>query len=150
MFDIGAGLAALKTAADLTKTLRDAIKSGKVKPAEMDALITQIYDQIIDSRAAAVDAQEEIRKLKEEMRALTDKSQLEKDLTFDGDVYWMKNDDFPYCPLCWGSDSKLVRLQNYSTDLYGGVRKTNYYCKLHDTHFYTPTNAEKHRTTRYQ
>lgn len=149
MFDIGAGLAALKTAADLTKTVREAIKSGKIKPADLDAQIAQIYDQIIDSRAAVVEAQEEIIKLKEEIRVLTDKSQLEKDLTFDGDVYWLKNDEFPYCPLCWGSDLKLVRLQKYSTDTYDGIRKTNYYCKLHDINFHTPTNAEKYPVTRY-
>jgi hypothetical protein len=62
--DIASGLAALKTASDLTRSLRDAVKSGGIKDDEISGRIGEIYDYIIDSKAALIDASEEIHNLK--------------------------------------------------------------------------------------
>jgi hypothetical protein len=142
--NIAAGLAGLKAAADLTKTMRDAAKAGTLKPDEFVGRVGEIYDYIIDSRAALVDAQEELQRLKDQIRELQDKSQLGKDLVFDGYVYWLKDDAYPYCPLCWDRDRKLVRLRNLGTDTYSGVRKTDYHCGIHSQSYLTATNADKH------
>lgn len=139
-----AGLASLKAAADLTKTMRDAAKAGTLEPAEFLGRVGEIYDYIIDSRAALVDAQEETQRLRDELNTLQKTSRLSRDLTFDGHVYWLKGDGPPYCPLCWDRDQMLVHLRNIETKMHSGVRKTDYHCKIHVQSYYTPTNAEKY------
>jgi hypothetical protein len=69
--DIASGLAALKTASDLTKSLRNAVKAGGIKDDEVSGRIGEIYDYIIDSKAALTDANEEIYSLKRKLIRLT-------------------------------------------------------------------------------
>ncbi len=80
---IAGGLAGLKAAAELTKALRDAAKSGVVKPDEFAGRVSEIYDYIIESRVALADAQEELQNLKYELKALRDTSAIAADLVFD-------------------------------------------------------------------
>jgi len=68
--NISAGLAGLKAAADLTKSMRDAAKAGTLKPDEFAGRVGEIYDYIIDSKAALVDTQEENIRLRKSSGAL--------------------------------------------------------------------------------
>jgi hypothetical protein len=113
--NIAAGLSGLKAAAEMTKALRDGLKSGQIPVDQLSGRIGEIYDYIIDSRAALVDASEEITELKDELYAL------KKDaLVFlDGGVNWEKRPDGQYdgplCPACWGLNNKrLVMVKNES------------------------------------
>ena len=113
--NIVAGLSGIKAAADLTKTLRDAIKSGTMKSDEIAGRIGEIYDYIIDSKAALVDAKEENETLKAEVRALKASRELAHSLQHDGKVYWIAQGDKwdgPFCSRCWDKDEKLVRLDH--------------------------------------
>ena len=142
--DIASGLAGLKAAADLTKILREGAKSGSMKPDEFAGRIGEIYDYIIDSRAALVDAQEESQQLKQQIRELQNNAELATDLAFDGSVYWRKSEGAeaksPYCSICWDSAGKLVRCQNYGTDKYDdGSTQTRYHCGVHNKVFHSKT-----------
>jgi hypothetical protein len=57
------------------------------------------------------------------------------DLVFDGAVYWRKsegpNAKSPYCAVCWDTEQKLVRCQNYGTERYDSGIQTSYYCVVH-------------------
>jgi hypothetical protein len=116
--NIVAGLSGLKAAADLTKTLRDALKSGTIKPDEIAGRIGEIYDYITDSKAALVDAKEESEALKAELRALKDTRDLADSLQHDGKVYWIARGekwDGPFCSRCWDKDKTIVRLDHQRT-----------------------------------
>lgn len=68
--EIAGGLAALKTAADLTRSLRDAAKAGTLKPDEFAGRVAEVYDYISDSKEALLSAQEMISQLRLENEGL--------------------------------------------------------------------------------
>jgi hypothetical protein len=65
--DIATGLSALKTSTDLLRALREKLKSGEVKGEEVIGRIGEIYDYIVESKDALVDAKDEIYALKEKL-----------------------------------------------------------------------------------
>ncbi len=119
------GLSALAAAADLTKTMRDAAKSGAIKPDEFAGRVGEIYDYIIDSKAALVDAQEEMLRLQAEIRAFNDDRDFKAGLEFDSKGYYKRKgsgrDEF-YCSACLDLDNKHSRLT-------GGARAFS--CNVH-------------------
>ncbi len=113
--DIATGLSGLRSAAELTRMLREGLKAGAVKPDEISGRIGEIYDHITDSKDALVDAKDEIEGLKSELRSLKEERGIADSLEFDGTVYWVAKGerwDGPFCSLCWDGKGKLVRLQN--------------------------------------
>ena len=106
--DIAAGLSGLKAAAEMMKILRERLKTEDIKPDEIAGRIGEIYDYILDSKVALLDAHEEIAALKEQVRSLTTDA-----LVFlDGEVYWEKRSDDrydgPLCPVCWAIEHKRL------------------------------------------
>jgi hypothetical protein len=73
MMEIASGLAALKTAADLLRSLREAAKAGSLKPDEFAGRIAEVYDYISDSKEALLSAQEMISQLRSENERLKTK-----------------------------------------------------------------------------
>ena len=113
--NIAAGMTALRTGIDLTRTLRDALKAGTIKGDEIAGRIGEIYDYIVDSKDALVDAKDEIETLKSELRLLKDEKSLADSLEHDGTAYWIRKGekwDGPFCSPCWDETEKLVRLQD--------------------------------------
>jgi hypothetical protein len=110
--DIAAGLSGMKAAAEMTKMLRERLKAGSIKPDEIAGRIGEIYDYMLDSKVALVEAQEEIAALKEKIRSL-DRDDL---VNLDGGVYWEKRSDGrydgPLCPLCWSERKRLPMVKN--------------------------------------
>ena len=107
------GLSALAAAANLTKTMRDAAKSGTIKPDEFAGRVGEIYDYIIDSKAALVDAQEEMLQLQAKLRAFEDDKEFKAGLEFHPDGYYRRKgaggDEF-YCSACLDINNKRSRL----------------------------------------
>src|SRR5271157_6398630 len=113
--DIVAGMSGLKAAAEMTKALRDGLKRGGIRPDEIAGRIGEIYDYIIDSKAALVDAKEENEALKAEIKTLKDAQVLAASLQHDGKVYWIARGDKwdgPFCSRCWDDNGKLIRLDH--------------------------------------
>jgi hypothetical protein len=149
---LGTGLATLKTAYDLSKGVRDALKSREVKLDEVTARMIEIQDLITEGRSALIDAQEELFKKNEELASMRRKvSELEvaiskkDELTFLHGVYWRTSQikdgedaegngrshvyyDGPFCPLCKDVDTKAVRM-NHSGRLKSGL--DCYRCEIH-------------------
>jgi hypothetical protein len=71
--EIASGLSALKTAADLTKALRDAAKAGSLKPDEFAGRVAEVYDYISDSKESLLNAQATISQLRDENEKLKTK-----------------------------------------------------------------------------
>jgi hypothetical protein len=68
--NIAGGLSALKAAADLTRSIRDAAKAGLLASDEFAGRVAEVYDYIADSKEALLNAQEEISNLQAEVREL--------------------------------------------------------------------------------
>jgi hypothetical protein len=116
--DIIAGLSGIKTAADLTKMLRDGLKGGTIKADEVTGRIGEIYDYILDSKAALLEAKEEAESLQAQIKELKDARELTDSLEHDGKVYWKSKGDKwegPFCAKCWDQNRKLVRLDHQNT-----------------------------------
>lgn len=168
--NIVAGLSGLKAAADMTKALRDGLKAGQIKADEIAGRIGEIYDYIIDSKMALVDAQQEQQTLHGEIAALKKeaaslKSRLEeKDAVVyhdgacwrqysvkvepppggDPDAeYSERREDGPFCPSCWPLIDKLIPGQiNHVEDGY-----VKFYCNNHKSpvYFDVPERLVKNR-----
>jgi len=96
MAAIAAGFASLRTAAELTRLTRDALKSG-ADPADLAGRIAEIYDYIIDSKQALLAAQEELTRTMAEIERL-------RSFRFHHSVSWRiisdGSEDGPFCPIC--------------------------------------------------
>jgi hypothetical protein len=89
--DIGTGLSALKAATELTRSLREGLKSGTIKGDEISGRIGEIYDHIVDSKDALVEARDEIQELKGQLHSSNLRQQIDSELHHDGYVYWRKH-----------------------------------------------------------
>ena len=72
---ITSGLAGLEAAGDLTKAMRDAAKAGTLKPDEFAGRVGEIYDYIVDSKDALVEAKDEIQDLQSQIKAFNDEKE---------------------------------------------------------------------------
>ncbi|MDP8980053.1 MAG: hypothetical protein M3O35_05615 [Acidobacteriota bacterium] len=110
---IVAGISGLKAAADLTRSIRDGLKSSQIKPDEIAGRIGEIYDYIIDSKAALLDAQEEIQRLHTQIHSFQDDKDFKESLKYDPiGVYRRRlanGEEQIYCSACLDTDNKRVR-----------------------------------------
>ena len=137
---IVSGLAGLKTAVDLTRALRDAAKSGLLKP---DEFVGEIYDYIVDSKDSLADAKDEIQDLKNRLNLVEGRSRIDDELAHDGYVYWRNHSDGrqsgPYCVFCW-KEGSLVPLTHIPGDTFNVYDHPSrrYDCVTHGQ-FFVPT-----------
>ena len=89
------------------KDIVDLMKKGATVEAQ---------ERIMELREAVLELQEENVSLRQNIRQLEEQLSLEKELGFDGSVYWRTtggNRIGPFCQRCHDVDKKLVRLQDY-------------------------------------
>jgi hypothetical protein len=97
----------------LTRSLREAAKSGSLKADEFAGRVGEIYDYIIDSKAAFLDAQQEVLALREKISAFNDDRQFRESLEFNVAGWYRRTGprgEELYCSACLDLDSKRVRL----------------------------------------
>jgi hypothetical protein len=139
--DIVTGLSALNTGTQLLRAARDAAKLGTLKPDEFAGRVSEIYDYIVDSKQALINAKDEIQSLKEQVRALQTQDQVGQRLRYDGRVYWKDDDnEHPFCATCWDTDKKLIHLavRGVPQQYPDGLTKREYYCHVHKVRWYVP------------
>lgn len=71
----------------------------------------ELYKQLLDLGAQALEMQDEIRKLKEENEELKKANDLESRIIMHKENYITLKDDaeeIHYCPNCWGLNHKLI------------------------------------------
>lgn len=73
-----------------------------------------LYKQILDLQNEAMGVVEENSQLKKENADLEAKLKLSESLEFRDGVFWRKasggDDESPFCPNCWQSETKLISL----------------------------------------
>lgn len=134
---ITATLQGIKTATDIAKSLRDADLS--LEKAEMKLQIADLTSALADAKINLSEVQELISEKDIQINALKAKLELQSNLEFEKDVYFIKNDGEddkgPFCQRCYDADDKLVHLVEVTSS--NGC----YYCNVCKNHFGDP-NAE--------
>ena len=86
------------------KDIVDLLKKGATIEAQ---------EKILELREGAMQIQEENLELKSQLQALKEALHKKEQLKFDGDVYWLEDDqtkDGPFCSKCFDNKDTLVRL----------------------------------------
>lgn len=112
------------TAYKVYKGANDAIE-GIEKGAELLEIKSNLLDakdNVLELRAALIEKDEEIQKLKEELK-------FQKEVVYEEPVYWHLKEngekDGPYCQKCYDGDNKLIRLQSLDRRCEG-----KYHCRV--------------------
>ena len=115
--DIVSGVAAFKSGFEVAKSIGELVKQEHIDANEIASRLLLLKSLMLDSQSALNDAQEEQRRLKEELAAGNWIKEIEADLEMvpDGQFYVRKSEKakgqcIPYCPACWGDAHKLVPL----------------------------------------
>ena len=102
------------------KEIVDLVKKGATSEAQ---------EKIMELREASIELQEENFNLREEVRELKAKLEAKESLTFNGEVYYRmdgEDKEGPYCPGCYDSQSKLIRLHPQDSQVWGNES----HCKI--------------------
>ena len=79
-----------------------------------------LYRQLLDLEAEALEMQDQIQKLREENSRLKAINVIQDDIIFFPDPYIMRKSDSKsicYCAACWGDKQKLIPLQKHGEGL---------------------------------
>lgn len=105
----------LSTGIDAVKKLADL--AMKTQNIDLQEGILELREQLLFAKESLLNAKEEISDLKEENRKLLQELEKSKqtastEMEFRKAAYYVKGskDDGPYCPRCFDSDNKKVRL----------------------------------------
>lgn len=130
MTDIVSGLAALKTAFDLAKDLKNA--SSAYTDAEVRLKISELYTALSEAKIELADAQLEMHELRQQVSTLQSKLDASDDLDYRDSVYWRTTPiegkpNGPFCPKCYeGPTKKLSSMSPVSGQLtFAGRYKCN-------------------------
>jgi hypothetical protein len=115
MADIVSGLAALKTAFDLAKEIKNA--TSAYTDAEMRLKFSELYSALSEAKIELADAQLEMHELKKQISELQSKINASDDLDFRDSVYWRTTaidgkPNGPFCPKCY--EGPLKKLSSMS------------------------------------
>ena len=80
------------------------------------------YQAILDAQKRIFELQEENADLKLEIKTLKENDEFEKSLVYENNAYYCVNKDGikegPYCPVCWGGESKKIRMRSLDNDYF--------------------------------
>jgi hypothetical protein len=100
---------------------------------ELKSSILDAKDNVLDLRSALIEKDEEIQKLKEELK-------VQNEIKFEPPVYWHITDDGkdgPFCQKCYDVDKNLVRLQIFDSSHEGAWN-----CTACQSHYRTKEYSE--------
>lgn len=106
------------------KDIMDLIKKGATLEAQ---------EKIMELRETALAFQEENQELKEKLREMQERLEIQGKLVWEKPSYWLVDDDTrdgPYCQRCYDTEQSLIRLQGGNNDLW--------VCKSCQSKYYGP------------
>ncbi len=132
-------LAGVATAVGIIKDIAALARDGKTQ--EVGQRVIELQSAMLDLQAQMTELLEENRSLKACLNDKRRQDELEADIEFepDGQFYVRKSERdtnlVRYCPVCWGTDRKLVPLTPYK---YPGVFR----CAIHESCYSTKVYEE--------
>jgi hypothetical protein len=121
---------------DTAKRAYDLAKKG---------MTVEFQEEIMELREEALELQEENLRLKQENRELKEEFEWKKKLHRKKSLYWVDDDDTPFCPYCWERNGLAIHLTVYPPQgVYTRTECTCQECKIR----YTAKGNEDFAVTR--
>lgn len=129
---ISSFLGSLKTATEIAKWLKDSTVT--IEQAETKLKLAELIGALADAKLEVAEIQELLLEKDKRIKELEDFQEIRNKMIWRDSVYYQKSDegeDGPYCPQCYDSNKKVIRLQNYGTG--------HWHCMTCDKSFYSNT-----------
>ena len=116
---ISVGLQSIKTALDITKELRNI--DASLADAEVKLKIIELMDALSEVKLQISDARDENLDLKEKIKELESKLNLQEEVEFRDNHYFLKNPKSdqapgPFCSNCYSDGKKLILVSELTGD----------------------------------
>lgn len=126
------GIAAAKAAFEVSKVALDLTRYPKLDSAAIHAKLLELQALILSAQQALGEAAEENRDLKTQLDDRERRKAFGETLSPEEGVYWQGA--YPYCPVCWESEVKPVRLSGpFASNSAAHVRWT---CPTHNSTYF--------------
>jgi hypothetical protein len=141
---IAAGITATKATLDVAKILSDLVNRPNIDAADVRGKLHELLIHAVNAQTALAEAQLEMSELRNRLQEQNRLKEIDADLEMDleGRYLVRKSEKerglIPYCPTCWGGDTKLVPLTLIQQP---GAFK----CAVHDVFFESPEHLEHKR-----
>lgn len=112
--------AAIADAMSLANRLREINK--KIGDAEFSGLLAELQLELAEAKARIADLVVENSELRTQLAEREKAAAIVTEMKFDGQVYRKENDSSAYCPTCFDSDGKAIRLSALSPPLNRSVQ----------------------------
>ena len=105
---IAAVLSSVKAATDIAKIIKDSNVS--LANAETKLKIAELISTLADVKLELAEVQDALRDKDQNILSLENQLKEQRNLKFDGKLYWAEGDTTPFCPACYENGSKLIHL----------------------------------------
>jgi hypothetical protein len=109
---ISSGFNSLKIAIDITRILRESGQS--LEKAEIKLKLAELTEALAEAKIQFSEVQELVLVKDKQIKKLEEDLKIKNKLEWEPPVYYLINDnlkDGPFCPQCYDSEKKLIRLQ---------------------------------------
>jgi len=116
---ISAALASIKAAADIAKLIKNSDIS--LERAESKLKLAELLEALADAKIEITEIQQLLLDKDSQIRSLHEQLSVKDRLQWDAPYYWLvdgASKDGPFCPNCYDTGGKLIRLQTYSNNGY--------------------------------
>jgi hypothetical protein len=113
---IGTLLTSVKTATDIAAAIKQSATS--LAEAETKFKLAELIGALADTKLHIADIQQLLLAKDDEIRDLRQKLELKEKVKWVRPFYWVEDGDGrdgPFCPQCYDSEHKLIRLQRWDS-----------------------------------
>lgn len=119
MTSISAALASIKAATEIAKLIKSSDIS--LERAESKLKLAELLEALADAKIEITEIQQLVLDKDLQIRSLQEQLSVKDRLQWEAPCYWLADGDSkdgPFCPNCYDTEKKLVRLQTYSDNGY--------------------------------
>jgi len=119
MTSISAALASIKAAAEIAKLIKNSDIS--LERAESKLKFAELLEALADAKIEITEIQQLLLDKDLQIRSLQEQLSVKDHLQWEAPYYWLvdgASKDGPFCPNCYDTDRRLIRLQTYSNNGY--------------------------------
>ncbi len=128
---IAALLSSVKTATDIAKLVKNSDLT--LEGAEFKLKMAELISTLADVKMELADIQNELQERDQIIAKLEGALSKKSATTYDGKLYWMEGDGFPYCAVCIEKDGKHHHLTHTPQSQY---TSEYWYCNVCKTDFH--------------
>ncbi|MGR5258642.1 hypothetical protein ACPV5Q_01610 [Vibrio astriarenae] len=114
---ISSVLGSVKTATEIAKMLKDSHVS--LEKAEVKLQFAELISSLADAKIEIAEIRELLQEKDQIIKRLKSETKIKGQMIWRDPVYYLQTErgkEGPFCPQCYDSTSKLIRLQTYQRD----------------------------------